>query len=311
MVRYGRAATRIGMAYRRYRTRYNVARRVVRGGMMAANAATKIQRAFRKSSLRKAIRGWGAGRRVRSARQQANGQEVINAPSGTPTNIGQLNIRLLELAKFGTTEPNRRRSNRIHISGIKYCWQFHNMLRPLSTPPLPGMSLDVHFAAVQLRGSSNSGNWTSAEALAHISPFFFREFSQVTADNDTRSRAFNNYVTGSEYDFGKSCLSLATERMTVLFHKKFPLFARYGTSDDGIGLSEQGHWYRKVEGYMKLNKTFSFASNTDTVGTYPIVWIWWCNPLTSDNMPTVAQAFPNIDRLNQNSRTVVYWKSIT
>jgi hypothetical protein len=294
-------ATRIGMAFRRYALKKRVARRVFRkvarrvayGTGAAAGAAAVIQRRFRKS--RKFS--------VKSDKVPTTKVTDIQIPDGQTT-VGILNTYPVPISARSGDRPNERRNNQIWLSGIKYCWVFNTLKQALNQPSI---NLDVHFACVQITGSpAVTGQWGNNEILLKIQDQFFRERTSNTGDPDQRTRQFNQATDGSAYDFLKTCGSLASDDFTVLFHKSFPLYARYNTTQ----IPEGGKTYRrKIEGYMKINKKFSFFNNTSQVGIHPIVFIYWCNPLTRDEWPTAYTVNPN-RYLATESRIQVYFKDL-
>lgn len=290
---YARAARTIQMAARRYQSRKRIAKRIVRGAITGYKAARKIQSAFRSFKLRKSIRG-----------------ATVHTPATdlfaeTNLNLGILFTPAVRLSFRSAELPNERRSNTSFVSGIRYCYVFNSRLPP------DNKNLDVHFAMVQVRHRNQAVDgtmqaWDSVALNAFLKASFFREASNSLADGDIRTRPFNeaNATTFPNYDFGKTCLSLAPERFTVLFHKRFPLLARYAN-----GLSEGGRatHMRREEGYVKINKTINFMNNEDTYGDYPIVPVIWCNSLTRDEWPTwtIGKEYMHVE-----FRHKVYWRNV-
>ena len=184
--------------------------------------------------------------------------------------------------------PDKRQHQTIHLTGIRYCFVFNHNTRgdqstSTSVPPFGlNVPVDVHFACVQLKGSPTTevGWLTNANIQTYLQSNFFRrqdgnQAEGAEVDPDARTIPFTQYATGDPFDFNKSCLPLATEKMNILFHKKFPLFPRYNTGD-----SESKPWMRRHEGYIKINKSFSFYRSSDTIGRQPIVFLVWYNFLT-------------------------------
>lgn len=301
----GKYATRIAMAYRQRLVRRSIAGRAFRNNVIrrrwrvggatgaAAAAAAIIQRRFRKSRKFK----------VKSDKIPTTKVTDQFIPDSITT-LGTLNQNVVVIANRSGDRPNERRNNQIWLSGIKYCYVFNTLKQGLNAP---AMNLDVHFACVQLTGSpSVTGQWGANEILNKIQDQFFRERTSNPADPDQRTRQFNQALDGSNYDFMKTCGSLASDDFTVLFHKTFPLYARYNTTQ----IPEGGKTYRrKFESYMKINKKFSFFNNTSTTGVHPIVFLYWCNPLTRDEWPTPFAVNPN-RYLAIEARLQIYFKDL-
>lgn len=287
---YNAAASQIQMAFRRSKfSKRAYQRRIVSSfvnNRWARSAAARtIQRGFKKFKFR-----------PRGDRTTTRANDDIFLYVQQP---GILRIDPVILVIRSSDLPNTRRNNTIKLSGIKYCYNFNTIQNTVETQ---NANLDVHFAMLQMKGGvPTAGAWSNAVIVSTVEQNFFRQRTEDNLDADVRVRPFNNYVAGSQYDFGKSCLSLAPDKFSVLFHKKFPLYARDTLSKLPLG----GRPYMKrCEGYMKINKLINFANNTDNLGTNPFVFVTWCNALTRDNHAT---PFALYNALNVDLRTQVYF----
>lgn len=290
---YNAAASKIQMAFRR--SRFNnrafqrrVASSFITNRWVRSAAARTIQRGFRKFKFRP--RGDGATTRAND--------DLFNLS----IQIGNVRIDPIVIVSRNSEAPNTRRNNTVFLSGIKYCYHF-NVAQTASEAT--NQNLDVHFAMIQLKGGlPTEGAWNNANMVTLIQNNFFRERVENTTDQDVRVRPFNNYVAGSTYDFGKSCLSLAPDKFNVLFHKKFPLYARDALTKLPLG----GRPYMKrVEGYYKIKKRINFYNNVDNFGTHPFVMLIWCNALTRDGH---LNPFALYTALNVDARLQIYFHDL-
>lgn len=287
---YGRAARVIGMAYRRYAFRKKVAKRTIRGAITAYKAARTIGKGVRWYMKQKGTR------RIKGSTAPGPAQDLYN-DDDLP--LGRQWITPINLPIRSADNPNSRRNNNIHMSGIKYCFTFNTLNFGNAK------NLDVHFALVQLKGSPLAeGEWNIGDIRDKIQRHFFRERTPSVTDPDVKVRPFNPATAlNPGYDFGKSCLSLATDAFTVIFHKKFPLYTRYTQ-----GNVEGGKPYMaKREAYIKINKEFSFANNADVLGRNPLVFVVWCNTQLRDQWPN---PYPEeINFLHIENRITTYWRN--
>lgn len=298
--KYGRAARLIGMAYRRYAFRKRVATRTIRGALTAYRAARTIGSGVRWYMKQKGTR---ISRGVSRPRGNNAPTPAIDFYGATGHPLGRLYIDPVNFPIRDATQPNTRRNNTLMVSGIKYCHVFYTPI-PTSAGVLDPKNLDVHFALVQIKGQPQvPGSWDSTTIYNKIADHMFRERSSSVTDVDSRVRPFNNATsTNQNFDFGKSCLSLAPESFSVIFHKQFPLYRRY--LGNGIAEGNKPHM-RKIAGYLKVKKNITFPNNQDIYGTSPFVFLTWCNTLTRDEWPpTYAIAD---EYLKQEQRRCIYW----
>lgn len=290
---YNAAASQIQMAFRRSKFNKRAFQRrivssFVNNRWVRSAAARTIQRGFRKFKFRP------RGDRTTT---RAN-DDLLTYTQQT----GQLRVDPIIIVVRSSDAPNTRRNNSVRLSGIKYCYHFNTIQ---TAADATNQNLDVHFAMLQMKGGvPTAGAWSNAVIVSTIQDNFFRVRGEDPNDADVRVRPFNNYVAGSQYDFGKSCYSLAPEKFSVLFHKKFPLYARNAVDRLPIGGRP---FMKRVEGYMKINKLINFATNTDNLGTNPFVFVTWCNALTRDNHPN---PFALYTAMNVDLRTQVYFHDI-
>lgn len=282
------------------------------------SAAKTLQRAYRRSRM--AHRGrmasrWGAAaagviggytaprgkqlskfakpmrRRIKPATVNSRAREVIDSASHS---LGFLYVNPVRFPQKGTL-TDQRRFDTIFTKGIKICHQWN-------LPRAGDKTIECHFALIQIKSpppltgviGTEAQKWGADTIKQYIANDFFRRqeanTTSIATDPYPRTRPFNDYEPGTStpWDFGKNCLPMSQERKTVLFHKTFTLFQRYAG-----GLSEGGkHWYKKMDMYIPVNKKMEFLTEVDTFGKYPLVFLFWCNPKTRDDMPIPLPAVP-------------------
>jgi len=292
---YNAAASQIQMAFRRSKFNKRAFQRrivssFVNNRWVRSAAARTIQRGYKKFKFKP---------RGNTATTRAN-DDLLNFT----LQPGILRVDPVQLVARSSDAPNNRRNNAIFLSGIKYCYHF-NINKTASD--VTNQNLDVHFAMLQMKGGlGTQGGWNTPAIVTMVRDNFFRERNDSSIDVDVRVRPFFDYVAGSQYDFGKTCLSLAPDKFNVLFHKKFPLYAR--TADPASIIPIGGKPYMKrVEGYMKIKKRINFHQNTDILGENPFVFVTWCNGLCRDNHPI---PFALYTAMNVDSRLQVYFHDI-
>jgi len=316
MIPYARPASVLARAT----SRYVAARRIQRGWKASGaymarravsgfitnrwarqGAARLIQRGYRKFKARSR-----AANQIISARVQSPAYENLNFQGLT---LGFLDTEPMPMPVHGIG-TDKRKSTTIMLSGIKYCWQFSHAIKGSAAQTYPNIPYAVHFALLQVkRPNQGKASWNNEDLFNYIQSSFFRiqlgtDGEQVQLDPDARTRPFQNYDANSPFDFGKNCLPIAKDKLNVLFHKKFTLNPRYG-----VGVAEGfARATRFFDGYIKINKPFSFYGVDDRLGKNPFVFVSWANTLfRADHPATIntTQVVVNFDYKNK-----VYFKNM-
>ena len=252
------------------------------------SAARKVQRAFR--SYRSSKRPYKRARSKKSKLEKRVYTGVRNEtwsvqqgfPTGPAFAFGLGELVLSDFSwPFATNSQsnNRHRENNIiHVKGIKLCRQFQYARVRGSGDVGP---IEVHWALLQLKNDEDN-----TELTTELSSNFFRDNAEFTRS----SSDFVTYTGTSQWNMKLNCQPInPNNKVNVLMHRKKVLCALDAQSE----AADKNVW--KIEGYHKVNKTFSFKDNDSGLPSKRIFEVFWCNTQTPFEFPTDPTAVQYIE----------------
>lgn len=295
LVRYGanpilaRAAARGAAMYYRNRKFLVNARRVGNVASFIYRNRAPIRRMFKRK------RGYGgrvSNKRARvyaspfgSPRTQAY-YDSTGAPSSapvTPTVVLQRKFlwnAVVRLAKPPSSTDNlgAAEANRIHLKGIKVCFNAENVGTADTNRVI------LHFALVQEKTDENQGDVIDQNDF----------FSNPGGGEQGLDRTFNfvNATVATPPDFRYNCNGINRSRWNVITHKKWLM-----------GKDTDNHRHMLMfEKYYKINKDLAYETASSTNVMRPIRMLVWHERHTSNG--------ENLDNTIQfNINTISYFRS--
>lgn len=158
-----------------------------------------------------------------------------------------------------------------YVNGMRLCIRAQNRIK---------YATELHWALVQeKRALDGSG---VASGATEFKPDFFRDNRQ--AQLDTFKDFTDQPGSGAIWNFRYSCGRINSMKFRVLKHQKVFL-AGEPTEQGDTSFKGLGHIYH-CEKYFKMHKRISFGTAADTVGNYPVYFVYWVTRPTPDNYPS-------------------------
>lgn len=278
-----------------------------------SRASRTIQRAYRSYKGRKRL----ARRMVKAPRVKSLGTQDP-APQASPGALGQDNNKALNMGTLGwrslpypawssTNTINTRQGLTIWMSGVKICRQFYvpyNATEELLQP------VEVHWGLIQLKQSMEKSGIDASTLGSLIKQDFFRS----RESNSRKAKDFVDY-TGSggakpDWDMTFNCCPMNPDgAFKVLAHKRKVLTPSFSTA---IARQPARRSYWKIEYYQKIGQRAVWdetaTSGNDQYPENPIFEVFWYNTITPDNFPTEPAGALAQEWLRTQSYNILYWK---
>lgn len=263
------------------------------------SAARIIQTAYRnrkriRSAVRTGARMYRSAKRRRTSRIRSSVPRSETKPgflwastNSSPVQIQRKTLALsyLDMCAPATTVANlmgrtTRNGQFIFLKGFKYCLYAKNVAFNVPTK--------CHFAVIQPK------DWTrDTKTINDIKTDFFSNLGGSSAGENDTMTDFQEFSDSAAYDFTQTCQGINTMRYNILFHKKFilsPTVSGSNTTDASADHMPYHASIKHMNGYIKVNKRFSYENPDDTVAENPLVCCFWheaLEPITGSHFVQV------------------------
>lgn len=158
----------------------------------------------------------------------------------------------------------KRHSSYIYMKGIKLTFQILNSIN---------MSARIHMAILQERDNNNSD--------LNRRQNFFRD----TTSETSRAHAFDNWVSGNQYDFRMSFNPICSDHYNVITHEVHTLDGKTEATNQ-----VQRPFYKMKSKYYKINRRIAFDNVGDVINWKPFYVCFWWQPIDlTDYSATTGQ----------------------